>query len=93
MIRGYKNKATAELASTGKSKKFSPELWAQMMRKLSLLDHATTLGDLMQPPGNRLESLWGNRRGYHSIRINSQWRICFMWHKNDAYEVEIVDYH
>ncbi len=62
-------------------------------RKLLYLHRARNLQDLMQPPGNRLESLKGDRQGQHSIRINDQWRICFKWIDGDAYEVEIVDYH
>ena len=62
-------------------------------RKLLLLHRANTLGDLAALPGNRLEALKGDRAGQHSIRINEQWRICFVWHKGQAYCVEIVDYH
>ena len=58
-----------------------------------MLNRAYSLGDLTVPPGNRLEPLHGNRKGQHSIRINDQWRICFKWRNNDAYDVEIVDYH
>jgi toxin HigB-1 len=62
-------------------------------RKLRQLDSAAELRDLAAPPGNRLEPLYGNRKGQDSIRINDQWRICFVWRNGDAYEVEIVDYH
>jgi len=58
-----------------------------------LLDNAQTLNDLRVPPGNRLESLSGDRAGQFSIRINEQWRICFIWEDGDAFDVEIVDYH
>lgn len=58
-----------------------------------MLDAATTLQDLRVPPANRLEKLKGDRAGQYSIRINSQWRICFVWRSGDAHEVEIVDYH
>lgn len=58
-----------------------------------MLNRAKALKDLLVPPGNRLESLHGNRAGQYSIRINNQWRICFEWHEDDAYNVEIVDYH
>ena len=58
-----------------------------------LIDAATELIDLRIPPGNRLEELKDDRKGQHSIRINDQWRICFVWKGGDAYEVEIVDYH
>lgn len=58
-----------------------------------MIDKAERLADLLEPPGNRLEALRGDRAGQHSIRINDQWRICFAWRDEDAYEVEIVDYH
>jgi toxin HigB-1 len=62
-------------------------------RKLLQLHNARSLHDLRAPPGNRLEALAGDRRGQHSIRINDQWRVCFVWDDGDAYEVEVVDYH
>ncbi len=62
-------------------------------RKLLLLHRAKSLDDLRVPPGNRLETLRGNRKGQYSIRINDQWRICFVWAQGDARDVEIVDYH
>ncbi len=62
-------------------------------RKLLYLDAAQSLEDLKVPPGNRLEGLTGNRLGQHSVRINDQWRICFVWRKGEAFGVEIVDYH
>lgn len=58
-----------------------------------MLNRAMTLQDLTVPPGNRLEELKGKRKGQHSIRINDQWRVCFVWKDNNSYEVEIVDYH
>jgi proteic killer suppression protein len=62
-------------------------------RKLLIVNAATTLDELRVPPGNRLEALKGDRAGQHSIRINDQWRICFIWREGDAHQVEIVDYH
>jgi proteic killer suppression protein len=62
-------------------------------RKLDMLHYADRLLDLRSPPGNRLEKLAGSLRGFHSIRINEQWRICFVWRSGDAHDVEIVDYH
>lgn len=62
-------------------------------RKLTMLDASESLSDLRSPPGNRLEKLPGRRKGQHSIRVNDQWRICFIWRRGDAYDVEIVDYH
>ncbi len=61
--------------------------------KLMMLNNARDLNDLRVPPGNRLETLSGDRKGQHSIRIDQQWRICFFWRQGDAYSVEIVDYH
>ncbi len=63
------------------------------LRRLRQLDAAAQLRDLAAPPGNRLEALHGAREGQHSIRINDQWRICFVWQDGNAYDVEIVDYH
>jgi len=65
----------------------------QARRKLLYLNSVRTLRDLLQPPGNKLEALKGNRRGQNSIRINDQWRICFRWQDGNAFDVEIVDYH
>ena len=62
-------------------------------RKLLYLNRARTLDDLKKPPGNRLEALKGDRAGQHSIRINDQWRLCFRWQGEDAFDVEIADYH
>jgi proteic killer suppression protein len=70
-----------------------PELQRVALRKLRILDAATSLDDLRIPPANRLAKLAGDRRGQHSIRINDQWRICFRWSNGDAVDVEIVDYH
>jgi len=64
-----------------------------IQRKLRQLDIAAALRDLAAPPGNHLEALHGDRKGQHSIRINDQWRICFVWRDGDAYAVEIADYH
>lgn len=63
------------------------------LRKLRYLDAATSLDDLRSPPGNRLEALRGDRVGQHSIRVNDQWRVVFVWRDGDAYDVEVVDYH
>ncbi len=63
------------------------------LRKLRMLNQSMDLNDLRMPPGNRLDALKGDREGQHSIRINDQYRICFVWKDNDAYDVEIVDYH
>jgi len=75
------------------SKLLRRELQRAAYRKLIMLDSAVELGDLRAPPGNRLEALKGDRKGQYSIRINSQWRICFVWEDGNARNVEIVDYH
>jgi len=74
------------------SRRFPPDIQAVARRKLRMLDAAVQLEDLRVPPGNRLEALSGNRAGQHSIRVNDQWRICFVW-DNGAHRVEMVDYH
>jgi proteic killer suppression protein len=80
------------LFGTGRSRKFSS--FARIaIRKLTQLDIVERLDDLKIPPGNRLEALLGDRKGQHSIRINVQFRVCFRWKPDGAYDVEIVDYH
>ncbi len=94
MIKGFADPQTEEFWETGKSRARPPaELRRSALRKLLMLDSARTLTDLSALPGNRLEALKGERRGQHSIRINDQFRICFVWRNGDAYEVEIADYH
>jgi toxin HigB-1 len=73
---------------------YPPDIQKTALRKLLLLNAVTSVNDLRTPPGNRLEKLLGDRNGQYSIRINSQWRICFVWtDENNADQVEIVDYH
>jgi len=92
MIRSFRSKETEALFLDVDVLRFrSIERTAR--RKLLVLHRARSLGDLLVPPGNRLEGLKGDRKGQHSIRINDQWRICFAWSQGDAYDVEIVDYH
>lgn len=74
-------------------KGFPPDLLRRAQRVLALLDRARLLDELRYPPGNRLESLRGDREGQYSLRLNDQWRLCFVWQDGDAYEVGIVDYH
>ncbi|MBN2886467.1 MAG: type II toxin-antitoxin system RelE/ParE family toxin [Chromatiaceae bacterium] len=93
MIKTYANKATAAVAAGKKPKAFNADLTRIAQRKLALLNRAVTLDELRIPPGNRLEALSGNRRGQHSLRLNNQWRLCFVWRESHAWEVEIVDYH
>lgn len=93
MIRSFKGKYVEAVAAGLAPKGFPPDLLAPARRKLAWLNAAAELRDLRSPPGNRLEALAGNRAGRHSIRINDQWRICFVWSDAGADEVEIVDYH
>ncbi|MBL4942749.1 MAG: type II toxin-antitoxin system RelE/ParE family toxin [Colwellia sp.] len=91
MIKSFKCKHTKGLYE-GESPKQFRAFQVQAERKLQMLDAAATLEFLRSPPGNQLDALIGKRRGQHSIRINKQWRICFVW-TNEPYNVEIVDYH
>jgi proteic killer suppression protein len=77
----------------GRVARWPPEILVRARVRLELIDYARTLEDLRAPPGNRLEALYGDREGQHSIRINRQWRICFRFREGDAFDVEIVDYH
>ena len=94
MIRGYRDSDTARFAAGGKARRWDP-FRRQAEKRLRILDAATSLGDLALLNSNRLESLNGDRKGQHSIRINDQWRICFKWPKDEPgpSNVEIVDYH
>jgi proteic killer suppression protein len=92
MIKSFKCKDTEKLFNDLDIKKFrSISRIARI--KLEVLNAAVSLNSLRVPPGNRLEQLKGKRKGQHSIRINDQWRICFVWQEDCAFEVEIVDYH
>lgn len=93
MIRSFKSKETERIWQGQSSRKFPGDIQNRALRKLRQLDAASTVEDLYNPPGNRLEVLKGERAGQMSIRINDQWRICFRWSKGDAEDVEIVDYH
>ena len=93
MIRGFHDKETERLFNRQRSRGIPGSLQRRALRKLLILDAAETLEDLKVPPGNRLEKLRGDRAGHHSIRINEQYRICFVWRNGNADEVEIVDYH
>lgn len=92
MIKSFRCRDTQKLFETGKSRRWSAVLNAAT-RKLAQLDAAVTLDFLRSPPGNRLETLGGDRAGQHSIRVNAQWRVCFIWRDEGVFEVEIVDYH
>jgi len=92
MIRSFRDAATAHLFADEDVPRFR-SIERQARRKLIYLHSAGSLNDLRSPPGNRLEALKGDRQGQHSIRINDQWRICFVWGVGGAEAVEIVDYH
>jgi proteic killer suppression protein len=92
MIRSFADKETETLFFMGKSRRYAA-IVAVARRKLQVLDNTSHLDDLRQPAGNRLEALKGNRKGQYSIRINDQYRICFVWRDTEPHEVEIVDYH
>jgi proteic killer suppression protein len=93
VIRSFADADTETLWLTGKSPRIPANIRKTALKKLFILRRARQLSDLKAPPGNRLELLRGNRKGQHSIRINDQFRICFIWTDVDAYDVEIVDYH
>lgn len=91
-IRSFRCADTAALYENESPKRFR-NIENVAERKLQMLDAALELRDLRSPPGNRLEALSGNRVGQHSIRINDQWRVCFVWTETGPMDVEIVDYH
>ena len=92
MIRNFKSKSTKELFRDGHHRDYGHYAKAAL-RKLLVLESASALDDLRVPPGNRLEALRGDRKDQHSIRINDQYRICFIWKSDGAHSVEITDYH
>lgn len=92
VIRTFKDAKTAALFQ-GETVKAFHGFRKVAERKLQMLDATMSLASLASVPGNRLEALKGDRRGQHSIRINDQWRLCFVWRADGAYEVEIIDYH
>ena len=92
MIVSFKCADTESLFESGRSKRFA-NIKTIAERKLTQLEAAISLVSLKAPPGNRLEALAGNRNGQHSIRINDQWRVCFVWTDKGPKNVEIVDYH
>ncbi len=92
MIKSFRSSETERLAKRQRVRRFRA-FERVALRKLRQLDAAVELRDLSAPPGNHLEALHGDRQGQHSIRINDQWRICFVWRDGDAYDAEIVDYH
>ena len=93
MIKSFRSRETEKIWNGIRSKRLPQSIQQIARRKLRMLNNARSIIDLRVPPANRLEALRGNRKGQHSIRINDQWRICFVWMDGDAVNVEIVDYH
>ena len=93
MIKSFRDKETERIFQREVSRKLPTTIQRVALRKLLIIHAAVKLHDLRVPPGNQLEALSGDRKGQHSIRINKQWRTCFVWHNGDAYDVEISDYH
>jgi len=93
VIRSVGARETERLWRRERVRSLDPRVVRPALRKLAILDAAVTLDDLRVPPGNRLEALKGDRDGQHSIRINDQWPICFVWTDTGPEDVEIVDYH
>ena len=95
MIQSFRDRATADLFAGRHTRenRHADACWSAARRKLALLDAARTLQDLLVPPGNRLEALRRDRRGQHSIRVNDQYRLCFVWTDDGPHDVEFTDYH
>ena len=93
MIKTFKCKETEKIFNGKFSKKLPHDIQGRALIKLHSLDIAEDIKDLLIPPSNKLEQLSGDRKGQYSIRINDQYRVCFSWVDNNAYDIEIVDYH
>ena len=93
MIKSFADKRTEMLFTDGSVKKLSPDIAKRAVRKLDMIDSAFRLEDLHVPPGNRLHALSGDRAGQWEISVNDQWRICFRFEGEDAFDVELCDYH
>jgi toxin HigB-1 len=93
VIKSFRDKETEKVYSRERSAKLPGNIQQIALRKLRMINNAQDIHDLRIPPSNRLEKLGGDRKGQYSIRINDQWRICFKWQDNSAYNVEITDYH
>ena len=93
MITSFKDRETERIWTGRRSSKLPPDIQNRALNKLRLLNRAKTLDDLRNPPSNRLHALKDDRASQHSISINKQWRICFVWKDGDAHDVEITDYH
>jgi len=93
MIKSFSDRDTESVFKGARARSLPPSIRRRAERKLILLNAAEDIEELRVPPGNRLEILKGDRLGQHSIRINEQWRVCFVWRSGHAHYVEITDYH
>ena len=93
MIINFRDAETEQFWETGKSRRIPTDIHVRALKKLFMLQAAVALDNLRVPPGNKLESLQGDRKGQHSIRINDQYRVCFIWNNGNTSDVEITDYH
>lgn len=93
MIRSFADPETEKIWNGERSRNYPAEIQPRALIKLAMIEAAEVLADLQNPPSNRLHALKGDRAGQHSISINMQWRICFVWKDGAAHDVEIVDYH
>jgi len=93
VIKSFKDSETEKVYRRERSRKLPGDIQQIALRKLRMINNAQNINDLRIPPANRLERLRGDRAGQYSIRINDQWRICFIWYGGDAHDVEITDYH
>ena len=93
MIRSFADRETEAIWNGRRSRKLPPDIQQRAFAKLAILNRVRSIEELKNPPSNRLHALSGDRAGQHSLSINTQWRICFVWKDGDAHGVEIVDYH
>jgi proteic killer suppression protein len=93
MIQSFKCKETAKIFETGFSRKFPASILKSAIIRLAMINRSSKLDDLNIPPSNHLEKLSGDREDQYSIRVNDKYRVCFKWDRNNAFDVEIVDYH
>lgn len=93
MIKSFREAETEKVFNRRFSRRLPQDIQSVALRKLRMISNAVGVNDLRSPPANRLEQLSGDRHGQYSVRVNDQWRICFLWRDGDAYEVEICDYH
>ena len=93
MIKSFADKRTEALFTDGVARRVPPDVAARAVRKLDMIDSAVSVDDLRVPPGNRLHALKGSRAGQYAVAVNGQWRLCFRFEGEHAYDVEFCDYH